>query len=94
MFIRDPGSELFLPGSRIQGRKDSGSASKNLSILNPKKYFYALGKLIWDVHPRSRVPDFFPIPDQDVKKAPDPRSASATLTEIKPTNPRHVIVKN
>jgi hypothetical protein len=33
------------PGSRIQGRKDSGSgsASKNLSIFNPKNCFYALG---------------------------------------------------
>jgi hypothetical protein len=25
MFISDPGSEFFFPGSRIQGQKDSGS---------------------------------------------------------------------
>jgi hypothetical protein len=36
MFITDPGSEFFHPGYRNQGLKDPGSASKNLSIFNPK----------------------------------------------------------
>jgi hypothetical protein len=34
--VKDPGSEFFHPGSRIQGKKDPGSATKNLSIFNPK----------------------------------------------------------
>jgi hypothetical protein len=41
--IRDvyPGSEFFHPGSRIKKIpvSGSGSASKNLSIFNPKKHF-------------------------------------------------------
>ncbi len=32
-----PGSRIFQ--SWIQGQKDSGSASKNISIINPKSYF-------------------------------------------------------
>ncbi len=61
MRIRDvyPGSEFSIPDpnfpSRIQGQKDTGSASKNLSIFNPKNCFEALGKIIWDVHLRSRI---------------------------------------
>jgi hypothetical protein len=31
-----PGYEFFHPGSKIQGQKDSGSASKNIYIFNPK----------------------------------------------------------
>ncbi len=64
--IRDvyPGSETFHPGSRIQGQKYSGSRIR------------IKGKVIWDVHPGS---GFFPIPDPEVKKAPDTRSGSATL---------------
>jgi hypothetical protein len=48
-----PGSEFFL--SRIQGKKDygSGSASKKISIFNPKHCFQALGNMIPDVHPGS-----------------------------------------
>ncbi len=37
MFIPDPGSQFFHPGSQIQGQKDFGSASKNLSNLNLKQ---------------------------------------------------------
>jgi hypothetical protein len=44
MFIPDPGSEFFHPGFRI--KKDSGSASKNLRIFNPKNCFKALGNMI------------------------------------------------
>ncbi len=36
MFIPDPGSEFFHPGSLIQGQKDPGSGSKNLGIFYPK----------------------------------------------------------
>jgi hypothetical protein len=45
--ILDP---QFFP--QIKGQKDpgSGSASKNLSIFNPKNCFSALGNMIWDVH--------------------------------------------
>jgi hypothetical protein len=47
--IRDPNYSIPDPGSR----KDSGSATKNFSIFNPK-----LGKMIWDVHPGIPDPDF------------------------------------
>jgi hypothetical protein len=48
MFI--PGSEFFLP--RIPGQQypGSGSASKNLSIFNPKNSFKALGNMVRDFH--------------------------------------------
>jgi len=36
MLIPDPGSEIFHPGSRIQGREDPGSGSGNDDF----KYFY------------------------------------------------------
>jgi hypothetical protein len=38
IFLPDPGSHFSHPGSRIQGQKDpvSESASKDLSIFNPK----------------------------------------------------------
>jgi hypothetical protein len=38
MFITDPGSEFFHPGSRVKKIPDPrvGSASMNLSIFNPK----------------------------------------------------------
>jgi hypothetical protein len=37
MFFPGPGSEFFHPGSRV--KKDSGSASKNLSIFNTENCF-------------------------------------------------------
>jgi hypothetical protein len=39
--IQDSGSEFFHPGSRVKEIPDpgSGSASKNLSIFNPKNCF-------------------------------------------------------
>ncbi len=66
--IRDvyPGSETFHPGPRIQGQKNSGSRIR----IKGK----ASG--MFNVHPGS---GFFPIPDPEVKKAPDTRSGSATL---------------
>jgi hypothetical protein len=41
MFLSDPGTEFFHPGSRVKNIPDPGSgfASKNLSILNPKIFF-------------------------------------------------------
>jgi len=82
MFIPDPGSEFFDPGSRIQSQKDSGSQirnfgspSKNLNVINPKKF---LNPRKYDPGCSSRIPDpdldFLPFPDPEVKKAPDPGS--------------------
>jgi hypothetical protein len=76
--------------SRIQGEKDLGSeyASKKLSIFNLKNCFYALGKNDLGCSPRIRIQIFFHpesriqrskkhrIPDPQVKKAPDPGSAT------------------
>ncbi len=50
MFIPDPDLDFTHPGARIQGRKDSGSASKNLRIFNPKNCFQALGNMTRDVY--------------------------------------------
>jgi hypothetical protein len=54
----NPGSEFFYPGSRY--------AYKKLSIFNPKNCFYcfyALGKMILDLHPGSwNGSGFFSIP--------------------------------
>jgi hypothetical protein len=48
MFIPDPGSDFFHPGSRVDKIPDSGSgaASKNTEFSK-----------IRSVHPRSRIPD-------------------------------------
>jgi hypothetical protein len=62
-----------------------GSASKNLSILTPKKQKWFLSSKKYDPGCSSRIPDpdadFYPsrIPDPGVKKAPDPGSGSASL---------------
>jgi hypothetical protein len=72
----DPGSEFFHPESRVKKIPDlgSGSASKNLSIFDPNNCFQALGNMIRDVHPGSRIQVlvFYPsrVPDSGVKKAP------------------------
>ncbi len=59
-FIPDPGSKRF----RIP---DPDHHQTNLSNFNPKNCFWALGKIIWDVHPGSRIRIIFPsrIPDSD-----------------------------
>jgi hypothetical protein len=51
------GSLIRIFPSQIQGQKDpgSGSASKNFVFFYPKNCFYALGKIIMDVHPGSRI---------------------------------------
>ncbi len=78
MFIQV--TDFSIPDPVSRGRKDpvSGSASKNLSIFNPKIFFYALGNMIRDVHPGS---GFFPIPNlgswgQKRTGIPDPGSAT------------------
>ncbi len=40
-------TEFFHPRFRIQGRKYSGSASKNLRIFQSRNYFQALGNTVW-----------------------------------------------
>ncbi len=80
--IRDvyPGSQVQILSSRIQGQKDSGSRIririKNLSIFNPKNTFSALGNMIRDVHPGSRIRIliFYPSRIQGSKRhqSPDP----------------------
>jgi hypothetical protein len=73
--VADPGclSRIRIFPSRIQSQKDSGSASKNLSILTHKIVVQALATMIQDV-----IFYQFRIPDLGVKKAPDPGSGSAT----------------
>jgi hypothetical protein len=56
MFIPDPGTEIFHPGSRIR--------IKELKYFNPKS--------CRNYDPGCPDPDFIPIPNQGVKKAPDP----------------------
>ncbi len=76
MFIPDPEYAFFSipdPGFRVKKILDTGSASKHLSIFNPKTCFSALGKMIWDVHP---VSGFFFYPgsrDQKQQRTPDPQ---------------------
>ncbi len=57
--IRDvySGSRIRISPCRIPDLKDPGfgSASKNLSIFNPKTSFYDLGNVIRDVNPGSRI---------------------------------------
>jgi hypothetical protein len=82
MFIPDP--TFYHPGSRIRtvSIPDPGSASKNLSILTPKKktkkWFISSRKYEYDpgCSSRIRMLTFYPsrIPDPGVKKAPDPGS--------------------
>jgi hypothetical protein len=83
MFIPDPGYDFFPsrirtvsipdPGSELSPSRipDPGSASKNLSILNPKKtkkLFLSSRK--YDPGCSSRIPD----PDADFLPIPDPGS--------------------
>jgi hypothetical protein len=57
MFIPDPGSEFSIPdpGSRVKKIPDPGfgSASKNLSIFNPKivSKLSEIGNMIRDINP-------------------------------------------
>jgi hypothetical protein len=80
--IRDvyPGSKFF--PSRIPIRHQRIYASKNLCrYFNPKKLFLSSRKYDPSCSSRIRILIFYQsrIPDQGVKKAPDPGSGSATL---------------
>ena len=79
MFVPDPGSEFF--PSRIPDPNifHPGSASKNLSILTPKKWFLSSRKYEPSCSSRIRILSFYPsrIPDPGVKNAPDAGSGSA-----------------
>ncbi len=83
MFIPDPGTDFFPsripdpnclhPGSRILINE-----FKYFKPKKTKKWFLSSKKMIWVVHPGSRIRmlTFYPsrIPDPGVKKAPDPGS--------------------
>ncbi len=81
MFISDPGSQLFHPKSQIQGQKDSGSASENLSFFLLKKLFLRPLKYGPGCSSRIRILIFYPsrIPDPLARKAPVLGSESGTL---------------
>ncbi len=80
MFIPDPGSEFILSWVPDPGKKEYGSRIRikefKYRILNPKKSFKALRKIIWDVHPGSwiQIRIFFSIPDPESRgqKTTDP----------------------
>jgi hypothetical protein len=76
--VADPGC---LSRIRLFSIPDPGSASKNLSILTPKKWFLSSRKYDPGCSSRIRMLTFYPSrnPDPGVKKAPDPGSGSATL---------------
>jgi hypothetical protein len=84
MFIPDRGSDFF--PSRIPDpnclHPDPGYASKNLSILTPRKWFLNSRKYDPGCSSRIRILTFYPsrIPDPGVKKAPDPGFATLVRT--------------
>jgi hypothetical protein len=80
MFSHDAGYEFFQPGSRVKKVPDpgSGSATRKLSIFNPKKLIlssrkYDPGCLFRITDPRSQI-WIFATPDPAAKKASDPGS--------------------
>ncbi len=89
MFIPNPGSE-FSP-SRIRDTHffhlGSRICIKEFKYFNPKKWFLSSRKYDPGCSSRIRIPDtdFYPsrTPDRWFKKAPEPGSGSATLTERK-----------
>jgi hypothetical protein len=85
--IRDvyPGYEFFHPGSQVKNIPDPGSASKNLSIYNPKKLFLSSRKYDSGI--------FIPDPDLDFfypSRIPDPgsRNQKGTGSRIR-NNKKH-----
>jgi hypothetical protein len=88
--VADPDRIFFIPdpGSRLKQIPDSGygSTSKNLSIFYLKILFLNSRKYDPD-------PDFLPIPDPGVKKAPVLGSATLVLTRnILPKNNTDLLV--
>ena len=62
------------PRSRVKKIPDPGSASKNWSILNPKKNCSKLSEIWTGMFSLDPDLDILPIPVPGVKKAPDPGS--------------------
>jgi hypothetical protein len=92
--ISDP--DFFPSRIPIFSIPDTGSASKNLSILTQKNCFLSSRKYDPGCSSRIRILTFYPprIPDPGVKKAPDPESGSATLYVRKCfSTPRNKIVQ-
>ncbi len=86
LFIPDSGSELFDSGFRVKKIPDpgSGSASKNPSLINPKKLFLNSRKYDRGCSSRIRILTFYPsrIPDPGIKKALDPGSATLPVMRL------------
>ncbi len=79
MSILTNGFDFGTPLSVLRIREahtGSGSATKNLSIYNPKTCFYAVGKIFWDVHPGS---GFVPHPGSVSRIQGSKTPGSATL---------------
>jgi len=66
LFIPDSGSEFFHSGFRVKKIPDpgSGSASKNPSLINPKKLFLNSRKYDRGCSSRIRILTFYPSRDQ------------------------------
>ncbi len=79
---RIPDPNFFYPGSRIQGKKNSGSASKNLSILT-QKIVSKLSEICSGCLSQIWIPDpdFFltRIPGSKSHRIPDPEHCMGTL---------------
>jgi hypothetical protein len=96
MFFPDP--TFFHPGSRIRtvSIPDTGSASKNLSIFNPKKWF--LNSRKYDPGCSSRIPDpdadFYPsrIPDPGGQKGTGSRIQGSKRHQIPDPDPQHWLI--
>ncbi len=84
--VADPGCLFWIRifPSRIQGQKNSGSGSGNVSIFNPKivSKLSEMWSGIFILDSESRILISIPIPDSGVKKAPVPGSGSTTLHTI------------
>ncbi len=76
VFILDPGSEFFNPGSLLY-IKEFKYFKPNYSFISSRKYDPGCSSRIMIFY-RSRI-RIFPIPDPGFKKAPDPGSGSATM---------------
>ncbi len=76
MFIPDPNFSIPDPGPKSFPDPGSGSAYKNLSILNPKNCFQALRNMVRICSSRILDPDFDFLP---IPSPPPPPTPPATL---------------
>ncbi len=91
MLISDPNFSIPDPGSKVKKIPDPAPHQR---IFNHKICFWALGKIIWDVHLRYVFSPFrIRIPDLGVKQAPDPGSGSATVEELSILNKCHFFIQ-